>query len=107
LRERGQRRCRPERDHPEGEEALAAKSVAQHAKRDQQAGEDQRVGVHRPLHLALRRAQVLLNRLQRDVQDGVVEDDDEQADNQHAEDAPAPPVNGVRVHEVLNSDTVA
>src|SRR6201999_2982053 len=61
----------------------------------------QRVGVDRPLELALTRAEApvrLGDRLEGDVQVGVVYEDGEKTDNQNAEDPPAPSVNRLRVH---------
>ena len=59
--------------------ALAAEAVAERAHRQQQAGEDEQVRVDDPLQRRAGRAELLLQRGQRDVEDGVVEPDDQQA----------------------------
>ena len=74
---------------------LRPKPVTEQAQGEQQPGEDQGVGVDRPLQLALGGAQILLDGLEGDVEDGVVEDDDQQADDKDAEDRPATRVAGL------------
>ena len=98
LRVRREQRREAEEREPDEQEPLAAEPVAQDAEGEQQAGEDQGVRVDRPLELALRRAEPVHRvgeRAQRDVEDGVVEHDDEQAHDQHAENGPAARVAGV------------
>ena len=55
---------------------LAAEAVAERAHRQEQAGEDEHVGVDDPLERRRRGVEVLLQARQGDVQDGVVEPDD-------------------------------
>jgi hypothetical protein len=55
----------------------------------QQAAEGDEVGVDHPRQLALREAQVVLDRRQRDVHDRGVEDDHEHAHAEHVERQPA------------------
>src|SRR6185437_9420091 len=74
--------------------------VADDAEREQQPGEDERVGVDRPFEMTLARAEAAVrlgDGLQRHVEDRVVDDDGEQPDDQHAENHPAATVNGLRV----------
>ena len=78
-----------EQQQADHEDPLAAVPVAEDAPGEQQRGEHEDVGVDRPDELALRGAQVLLDRRQRDVEDGVVEDDDQQAHDEDAQDGPA------------------
>jgi hypothetical protein len=106
--ERRQQRRDAEQQQADHEHALAADPVADDPEGEQQAGEDQRVGVDRPLELALAGAQArvrLGDRLQRDVEDGVVEHDGEKADDEDAEDAPAPTVNRLCVHDAFREVT--
>ena len=72
-----------------GQGAAAAELVAEGAGGEQEAGEDQDVGVDDPLLLAGGGVQVLDERGQGDVQDGGVEADDEQADAEHGERPPS------------------
>ena len=72
------RRAEAEDGKADGEAALAAEAVAERAGGEQQAGEDEHVGVDDPLQLGAGRAEVALERRQRDVEDGVVEPDHEQ-----------------------------
>ena len=85
-----------EDDEAAEQHLLAAEPVAEEARGEQQPGEDERVGVDRPLQLALGGAEAGGrgggDRLDRDVQDRVVEHHDQQAQHQHAEDRPAAPV---------------
>ena len=79
---------------------LAAEPVTEQPRGEQEPGEDQGVGVDRPFQLALRGAQAgrrrSRDRLDRDVQDRVVEHHDQQAQHQYAEDGPAAPVHRFR-----------
>jgi hypothetical protein len=97
-RERGQ----AEHDHADHQHPAAAEPVADHPEREQQPGERQRVGVDRPLQLALAGAQArrfrLGDRLQRDVQHRVVQHDGHEAENEHAEDYPPAALNGLLIH---------
>jgi hypothetical protein len=90
------------------EHALAADPVTDNPEGEQQAREDQGVGVDRPLELALAGTQArvrLGDRLQRDVEDGVVEHDGEKADDEDAEDAPASTENRLCVHGAFREVT--
>jgi hypothetical protein len=69
--------------------ALAAEAVAEGPEREQQAGEGDEVGVDHPLQRRAGGAEVLLQRRERDVEDGVVEPDDHEAQGKDAEGLPA------------------
>jgi hypothetical protein len=77
-----------------------ADPVAEQAGGEQQSREDERVGVDRPLQLALGGAEPgrggRRDRLDRDVQDRVVEHHDQQTQHQDAEDRPTTPVHRFR-----------
>ena len=77
-READQRARAGEHDHAEQEHPAAAEDVAEPAARDEQHRERQRVRVDGPLERRDRRAEVVLDRRQRDVHDRVVEHDHEQ-----------------------------
>ncbi len=77
-------RSEPEDDHAELERAAAAEAVAERAGREQQAREHERVRVDDPLQLAVGRVEVADERRDRDIEDRVVDDDDEQAQVEHA-----------------------
>ena len=98
LGQAGEDRAHGEGDHAQLQGALAAEAVAQAARGEQQAGEDERVGVDHPLELAGAGAQLAADRRQRHVDDGVVDDDDEQAQAQHAEDRPAAALDRGSIH---------
>ena len=88
----GQRRHRrgdEEQHQPELQRALAAEAVAEGPGREQQPGEHERVRGDDPLQLGLRRVEVARQRRQGDVEAGVADDDDHQAEAQHAERPPA------------------
>jgi len=78
-------------EHPQArqEDSPAPDEVAQAAREQQQAAEGDQVGVHHPGEARLREAQVALDRRQRDVHDGGVQDDHEHADAEHDERQPA------------------
>ena len=104
LRVRGGDRCDAEQQQAEQQDLLAAEPVTEHAPGEQQPGEDQGVRVGGPLQVALGGTEAALrirDYAERDVEDGRVEDDDQQADHQHAEDEPASRVAGGQsvVHE--------
>jgi len=78
------------------------------AEREEQAGEDQRVGVDGPFELTLTRAEAparLGDSLHGHVKDRVVDDDGEQPDDQHAENHPATTVDALRIHVSLSRIT--
>ena len=79
---------RGEQQEADDQDLAPAVAVAEDAPGEQQGGEHQGVGVDRPDQLALGGAEVLLDRLERDVEHGVVEHDDEQADDQGGQRAP-------------------
>ena len=89
LREADEGARRGERHDAEEEHLAAAEDVAEAPAGDEQHGEGQRVGVDRPLEAGDRRAEVLLDRRQRDVHDRVVEHDHEQREAHGAERPPA------------------
>src|SRR5205085_984618 len=76
----------------ERERALAAEAVAERAGGEQQAREDEHVGVDDPLQLRRRSAEVVLEGGERDVEDGVVEADRQQRCREDEERPPAPRV---------------
>jgi hypothetical protein len=78
-----------EDDQPDLEGAGPSEPVAERAHRQEQPGEDEDVGVDHPLELGGRGPECPLERRQGDVQDGVVEADDDEAEGQDAEDRPA------------------
>ena len=73
---------------------------AEHAVGEQQPGEHEGVAVHRPGQLALGGPEVLLDGLERDVEDGVVDDHHQQAEHQRAQDPPPPVVDRPLTHAV-------
>jgi hypothetical protein len=79
------------------EDALAAEAVAERARRKQEAGEDERVRVHDPLQLALRRAGAAGQVGERHVQRRDRRDDHHQGEAHHGQDG-AP---GARREELL------
>ena len=82
--------AKPNRARPSLHDALAAESLAERAHREEQAGEHERVGVHHPLLLGRRCAQVARERRQHDVQRRVAQHDDEQAGAEDCENPPTP-----------------
>lgn len=91
--EGGQRGAEAEDQGAREEDLLAADAVAQQTGGEEQPGEDERVGVDRPLQLALGGADAggggARDRLDRDVQDRIVQHHDEQAEHEDGEDPPA------------------
>ncbi len=81
-----------EQHQAEDQDAPAAVAIAEDSPREQQGREHQRVGVDRPDQLALGGPQVLLDRLQGDVEDRVVQHHHQQADDQRRQRPP--PVRG-------------
>ena len=82
----------------------AAEAVTERAGREQQAGEDEHVGVDDPLELRARGMKVALERGQRNIEDRVVERDDEQREAEDEERPPAAGIGGVgfgRLHHGL------
>ena len=80
---------RPKTARPKRERPLAAEAVAESTRGEQQAGEDEHVRVDDPLQLGAGCAEVVLQRGERDVEDGVVEPDDEQRRGEDDEGPPA------------------
>ena len=79
---------------------LAPEAVAEHTEHEQQAGEDEQVGVDHPLQLRGGGVELVLQRRQGDVEDRVVEPDDHEAQRQHTERLPAAGVlDGVDRHQ--------
>ena len=74
---------------PELQGPLAAEPVAERPRRQQQAGEHERVAVDHPLELAVGGVEVAHERGQRHVEDGVVEGDHHEAQAEHQQDPPA------------------
>ena len=83
-----------EPDQPGQERHLAAQQVGQPAAEQQQAAERQAVRGHHPLPVHGREVQRPLGRWQRDVHDREVQDDHQLRQGNHAQDQPAPPVQG-------------
>ena len=77
-----------EDEQPDGERALAAEAVAEGAGREQQAGEDEGVGVDDPLQGAVAGLELPHQRGQGHVEDRVAHHDDDEAE---AEDDQRPP----------------
>ena len=106
--ERREQRSGAEHGEADDEAAVTSEAVTEAPCRQEQPGEDDGVGVDDPLQLARRGAEASLGGLlgqcrQGDVEDGVVEDDDEQA---HAEDRqrhPPVPVDPVRVPQLRST----
>ena len=84
---------RGDREHAEAgqEDALAAEEVAEAPGEQEQAAEGDQVGVDDPGEARLREAEVVLDRGQRDVHDGDVEDDHQHPRAEHVEGDPAVP----------------
>jgi hypothetical protein len=66
-----------EENHPGDEQTLSAQQVRRPATQQQEAAKDQRVAVDHPLQVGGREVQTALDRRERDVDDGRVEDDHE------------------------------
>ena len=94
-RQRGRRRADGEQDDADLQGALAAEPVAEAARRQQQSGEHERVGIDDPLDLAVRGVEIADQRRDRHVEDRVVHDDDQQGEAQHAERPPPPRVDAL------------
>jgi hypothetical protein len=84
---------RGHREHRQAghEDPLAAEQIAQPAGQQQQAAEGDQVRVDDPREVGLREAEVALDRVQRHVHDGLVEDDHQHAGAQHRQRQPAGP----------------
>ena len=87
-RQAGGRRGEREDDDADQEDAAAAEDVAEAPAGREQHREGERVAVDRPLQAGDRGAEVLLDRRQRDVHDGVVEHDHEQREAHRSERPP-------------------
>ena len=79
------------------EDLLAPGEVAGAAAEEEEAAEDQRVGVDDPLQVRVRHVEVLLDRRQRDVDDRRVEDDHELRQADEDEDEPGIHASGHRL----------
>ena len=84
----GDRREREQRQ-PGLQDPAPAEPVAEVPADDQQAGEDERVGVHDPLQVLGRGGQRAAHRRQGDVDDRVVDHDEQHAQAQDGQDPPA------------------
>ena len=89
-----QRRAEAEDRQAEVQRPAAAEAVTERAGREQQAGEDEHVGVDDPLQLRARGMKVALERGERNIEDRVVERDDEQRKAQDDERPPAAGIGG-------------
>ena len=78
-----------EHGEADGERASASPAVAERSGEQEQAGEDDGVGVDDPLQFADAGAELADERRERDVDDGVVDDDDQQAHAEHRQGEPA------------------
>ena len=87
--EGGVARGQPEEEEAGLHDALAAEAVADGAGGEEQAGEDQGVGVDDPLHGRRRQADAPGDLGQGQVEGGVALHDQQQAGAEHAEDDPA------------------
>jgi hypothetical protein len=83
-------RAKGEEDETRLQCTLAPEAVGHAAGGQQQSGEDDHIRVDDPLDLAVAGVEVTDQRRDGDVEDRVVDDDDQQADAQDAEDHPAP-----------------
>ena len=101
--ERGQAGAEAEDGEADREAALAAEAVAERAGGEQQAGEDEHVGVDDPLQLGAGAPRSLLERGERDVEDGVVEPDHEQRRGEDDEHPPAPGIGDARSGQARGS----
>ena len=88
-RQPAQQRCDGEERHAREEQALAAEEVSRPAAEQKEPAEEQRVRVDDPLQAAVRKAEIGLDRRQRDVRDGGVEHDHELREAHEDEDDPA------------------
>lgn len=78
-----------------GDEDLAGPDeVGEASAEEQEAAEDDHIGVEDPLELALREAQVLLHLGERDPDDRRVHDDHELCGGEHDKCPPAPGIDG-------------
>ncbi len=98
--EAGHHRADEEQGEAGLEGALAAEAVAEGPGGEEEAGEDERVGVDHPLELAGRGVEVAGQGGDGDVEAGVADDDDQQAGAEHGQDRP-PPFEHVRVDPVV------
>ena len=89
LRQPAERARHGEHAEAGHEDALAAEEVAEAAGEQEQAAEGDQVGVDDPGEARLREAEVVLDRRQRDVDDGHVEHDHQHARAEHVESDPA------------------
>jgi hypothetical protein len=89
LRERAGERRGGEHGQASEENSSPADQVAEAAREQQQPTERDQVGVHHPRQVALREAEVVLDRGQRDVHDRRVEDDHEHPQAKHVQGHPA------------------
>jgi len=92
LRERGPQRGDGEQGQPQLEHLASTEPVAEVPAEQQQAGEDERVGVDDPLQVARRRSQAAADGGQRHVDDRVVDADDQHRQAEDHEDPPPPVV---------------
>jgi len=87
--QRGRDRHEREQHQPGLQDAAPAEPVAEVPADDQQAGEDERVGVHDPLQVLRRGGQRPADCRQGDVDDRVVDHGEQHAEAQHRQDPPA------------------
>ena len=99
-------RGRREEDEAGEEHALAPDQVAGAPAEQEEAAEEQRVGVDDPLQARLGEAEVGLDRRQRDVHDRRVEDHHELREADEDEDEPGVDAVCARVHESDGSGCV-
>ena len=88
-------RCHEEDDEPRLQRTLAAEPVAQRTGGEQEAGEDEGVARDHPLELGVGGRELAREVRQRDVQAGVADDDEHEAQAQDREGPPATVVDGV------------
>ena len=70
--------------------ALAADQVSEPSRQQEQPAERDEVGVDHPREARLRKPEVALDRWERHVDDGAVEDDHQDPGAEHVESRPAP-----------------
>jgi hypothetical protein len=94
LGERAEQRGADEHGEPDQEDAPLPDQVAEAAGEQEEAAERDQVGVDHPGEVALREAEIVLDRRQRDVHDRRVEDDHQHPEAEHVQRQPASAVFG-------------
>jgi hypothetical protein len=98
ARPRGERRPGPEQEEADLQRPLAAEAVADRTGGQEQAGEDEHVAVEDPLQVARAGREIPAQARDRDVEDGVVQADHQQAQAQHGQRPPPPAIDQISCH---------